>query len=139
MLLLILPTLRDSISKQGFFGQYALKLFATSGSFSAKCKTNANTRLNQIYTQHEAQKRREYNEQIIHVERSTFTPLVFSSTGGCGNEAQKFIKRLASLESQKSREEYISTLRDLRTDISCSLLRSATTSLRGSRNARLVA
>ena len=46
------------------------------------------------------------SQQIIHVdhaevEKATFTPLVFSTTGGMGKEAEKFHKRLAALLVKK--------------------------------------
>jgi len=40
------------------------------------------------------------------VEHSTFTPLVFSATGGMAHEATIFYKRLSSLLSEKWKEPY---------------------------------
>ena len=44
-------------------------------------------------------KKRAYQQRIQEVEHSSFIPLVLSATGGMGNEATIFYKRLASLLS----------------------------------------
>ena len=36
---------------------------------------------NQIYRQHETEKKRQYASRILEVEQATFMPLVFSTTG----------------------------------------------------------
>ena len=36
--------------------------------------------LNQIYRQHETEKKRQYASRVLEVEQATFTPLVFSTT-----------------------------------------------------------
>ena len=37
----------------------------------------------------EVEKKRKYNERVMQIEHGTFTPLVFSATGGMGREASK--------------------------------------------------
>ena len=49
----------------------------------------------QVYRAHELEKKRTYNERIIEVEKGSFTPIVVSTFGGMGQEAEKFHKRLA--------------------------------------------
>ena len=41
---------------------------------------------NQIYRQHETEKKRQSACRILEVEQATFTPLVFSTTGGMAVE-----------------------------------------------------
>ena len=60
----------------------------------------------QIYKQHENEKKRKYNQRIMQVEKATFTPLVFSTSGGMAPECNKYHKRLAVLISNKTKEEY---------------------------------
>ena len=43
--------------------------------------------LTQCYCQAELDKKRKYDERIREVERGTFSPLVFSSSGGMGPSA----------------------------------------------------
>jgi len=68
--------------------------------------------------------KRAYESCIREVEHSTFTPLVFSATGGMGHEATIFYKRLASL-SEKWKEPYTSVLGWIRCRLFFCLLRSA--------------
>ena len=42
----------------------------------------------QIYRQHETEKKRQYSSRILEVEQATFTPLVFSTTGGMAVECK---------------------------------------------------
>ena len=71
------------------------------GAASNKCKT-----IDKAFEKHEEEKKRTYNKRILEVEKATFTPLVFSTSGGMGNEAEKFHKRLASLLAQKRDTPY---------------------------------
>ena len=48
-----------------------------------------------------AKKHRAYEERIPEVERGSFTPLVFSSSGGMGKAATVTYRHLASLLSNK--------------------------------------
>ena len=63
--------------------------------FNPQAPTNWSKQIPQMYTHHENLKKREYNARIIQIERASFTPLVFSCSGGMSNETDKFIKHLA--------------------------------------------
>ena len=65
------------------------------------CPSYINKDISQVYETHEKAKKRAYNERIIQVEKGSFTPIVFSTFGGMGNEADRFHKRLAHLISEK--------------------------------------
>ena len=90
--------------------------------------------LSSTFRLHERAKKREYGQRVLDVEHSSFTPLVFSATGGLGPEADTCYKRLATLLCAKWNNSYNSTLRWLRCRLSFSLLRSAIQSIRGSRS-----
>ena len=81
----------------------------------------------------ETEKKRHYNDRIIHVERGTFTPLVFSTTGAMGKEAADAMKQLAHQISIKQDEPYSAVMGLLRCRLSFSLIRSAIACLRGTR------
>ena len=49
--------------------------------------------LNQIYRQHEPDKKRQYASRILEVEQATFTPLVFSATGRMAAEFRRYHSR----------------------------------------------
>ena len=84
-----------------------------------------------MYNQHETQKKREYNQRVIQVEHGSFTPLVFSTSGGLGPEANKFLKHIAMKISYKRNEQYSDVISFLRRRIRFDLLRTCVIALRG--------
>ena len=89
--------------------------------------------IDQVYRQHEREKKRTYNERIIQVEKGSFTPIVMSTFGGMGVEAERFHKRIAELIALKRHETYSSVINFIRTRLRFCLLKSVLTSLRGVR------
>ena len=104
--------------------------------FHPHARSYLQTPLDRLYRQHEQEKRRLYGERIREVDRGSFTPLVFSSSGGAGPAASIFIKRLASLVAAKKEIAYSSAVGWLRCRLSFALLRSSILCLRGSRSPR---
>ena len=51
----------------------------------------------QVYRKHEKEKKRKYAERVMEIEQGTFTPLVFTTTGGMADECVKHHSRLAEL------------------------------------------
>ena len=90
--------------------------------------------LDTAYHRHEAMKRRAYEQRVREIEHGSFTPLVFTTSGGMGKSAMTTYKRLASLLAEKREQEYSTTMTWLRCHLSFSLLRSAITCLRGARS-----
>ena len=87
----------------------------------------------QIFRQHETEKKRQYASRVLEVEQSTFTPLVFSTTGGMAVECKRYHSRLAELVAMKKGEKYAITMLWIWEKVSFALLRSALLYLRGSR------
>ena len=87
---------------------------------------------NQTYRQHETEKKHQYVSWILEVEQATFTPLVFSMTGGMAVECKWYHSRLAELDAAKKGEGYATTMSWIRARVSFALLRSALLCLRGS-------
>lgn len=87
---------------------------------------------------HEDEKKRKYAERVNDIEHGTFTPLVFSTTGGMSKECTRYHSRLAELIANKKNETYSSTISWIRAKISFSILRSALVCLRGSRTVKRV-
>ena len=83
---------------------------------------------------HEKEKKRSYNEQLIQIEKGSFTPIVMSTTGGMGNEAAKHHKRIAMLISEKKNESYADVLNYVRTRLRFCLLKSVLMAIRGVRS-----
>ena len=62
-----------------------------------------------------------------------YTPIVFSTFGGTGKEAEKFHKRLAQLISEKRKESYPDVVNFIRTRLRFCLLKCVLMSIRGAR------
>ena len=83
-------------------------------------------------------KKREYGARVNQVERGSFTPLVFSTFGMCGPEANVFFKSLVSQVSEKNPNlSYSVVMGHLRCLLCFSLLRWAITCFRGCRGTYL--
>ena len=82
-----------------------------------------------IYKHDENDKKRLYTQRGMDVEQGTFTPLVFTTSGGMGEECKRYHNRLAELVAAKKGMDYATT-------VSFAILRSALLCLRGSRTAK---
>ena len=71
---------------------------------------------------------------MIDIEHGSFTPLVFSATGGRGREAKKFFKRLAEMISEKKKTTYSDTITWFNRKLNFSLIKSLHICIRGSRS-----
>ena len=83
------------------------------------------------YRIHENEKKRKYNSRVTEIEQGTFTPLVFTTTGGLAGECLRYHSRLAELLSAKKQESYATTIAWVRAKVSFAILRSALLCLRG--------
>ena len=79
------------------------------------------------------EKRCWYERRALDVEHGSFTPLVFSTSGGWDPSATVTFKRLASLISNKVSRPYSATLGLIRCKIAFSLSGLAVMCLRGAR------
>ena len=78
-------------------------------------------------------KRSENTTRVTEIEQGTFTPLVFTTTGGMAEECLRYHSRLAELLSAKKQESYATTISWVRAKVSFAILRRALLCLRGSR------
>ena len=90
----------------------------------------------QIYRIHENEKKRKYNSRVTEIEQGTFTPLVFTTTGGMADECLRYHSRLTELLSAKKHGSYATTISWVRAKVSFAILQSALLCLRGSRTPR---
>ena len=67
------------------------------------------------------------------MEKCSFVPLVYSTTGGMGIRAAAFHRRLAKLVADKRQEQYSEVVSVMRTKLSFAMLRSVLISVRGVR------
>ena len=83
------PDARLDIVARGFWERQR------SGFFYVRvCRPNADSYRDmdpdQIFRQHETEKKRQYASRVLEVEQAPFTPLVFSTTGGMAVECKRY-------------------------------------------------
>ena len=78
----------------------------------------------QIYKKHENEKKRQYAERVMEIEQGTFTPLVFTTTGGMVDECVKYHSRLVELIANKKGESYSNTVSWITAKVSFSIVPS---------------
>ena len=101
--------------------------------FHAPAPTNAAKTIPQMYHAHESEKKRKYNARVLEVEKGTFAPLVFSTSGGMGSEAHKLVKRLAQRTEVATGQRYSCAVTLIRKRLRFELLKTTVIALRGDR------
>ena len=127
---------RSDIAVDGFWEPGRVRTFCDIRVFNPFAPTNRKPSLSSTYKAQEKEKKRQYNQRITEIEHGSFSPLVFSTSGGLGKEATVFYKRLASRLSDHWDQHYSVTLGWLRSTLSFSLLRSSIQCIRGARSSR---
>ena len=101
--------------------------------FNPFAKRHVSKSLAKSFEMNEKEKKSSYNTRILEIEQGTFTPLVFSTSGGMARECKTFYSRLSKLLAEKQGVDISKTATWVKTRINFSLIRSALTCLRGSR------
>ena len=127
------PDARLDIRARGFWGSWLNCTFFDVRIFNPLAQSNRCTQLASVYRRHEQAKKHLYEERIRKVERGSFTPLVFSTTGGASRLTSTFLRHLASLLAEKHDKPYSATMAWLHCRLSFSLLHSAVLCMCGSR------
>ena len=96
---------RLDVKARGFWDRMQCAFFDIR-VFYPNAQSNRSAQLSTAYTKHESEKRRVYGQRVRDIEHGSFSPLVFSSTGGMGKEAKIVFKRIASLASIKKHTPY---------------------------------
>ena len=127
---------RLDISANGFWGGSSERAMFDVRVFNPYAPSNKHSAgtLSAVYKKHEKEKKRAYGQRVRDIEFASFSPLVFSLTGGLGREASCVLKRLASLLAAKWQKPYSTTLNWMRTSYSFALIRSSIRCLRGARS-----
>ena len=92
--------------------------------FHPNCPSYINMEKEKAYVQQENIKKRKYKEKILNVECGLLTPILFSTTGGAGPEADRHLKRVTELMALKKKGEYSQIITFIRTRLHFNLLRS---------------
>lgn len=128
---------RLDVAARGFW-QRGQRAFFDVRVFHPFARSHVNRDLQAVFVTNEKEKKRAYNQRVIEVEHGSFTPLVFSSLGGCGREAETFLGKLSEKIATKRDIEKGRVLHWLRHKVSLSIMRSAILCLRGSRSVRTI-
>ena len=92
-----------------------------------------NRKVEAVYKQHEDEKKNKYLRHVLETEKCSFTPLVFSTHGGCAPEADKLHKRVATLLAKKRNILYSKAISFVRRRVRFSILRTTLMAIRGYR------
>ena len=79
------------IAANGVWGGTFERTFFNVRVFKPHAPSNRNTNLQSVYRKHELSKKRPYEQRIIEVEHTTFSPLLLSATRGLASEANTFL------------------------------------------------
>ena len=83
---------RLDIAANGFWGGRFERSYFDVRSFNPSAPSNQP--LHSAYRRHDKEKRREYQQRVHEVENASFTPLIFTTTGGMGDAATQFYKEI---------------------------------------------
>ena len=123
---------RLDVSARGLWSRYERTFFDVRVTHPT-AQSHMQKSMDRLYLENKRGKKLLYNDRIIHTERGTFTPLVFSTTGGMGPECARMNKRLAELIANKKGEAYSHVMKHIRTRLRFALLRCTLVAVRGSR------
>ena len=126
---------RMDVTAFGLWGAWQ-RAFFDIRVFDPIAPSYAQKSINTLFQTHEKEKKRKYNKRILEIEKASFTPLVFTTTGGCGKECDLVIKKLATLISEKTKSPQSIIMNWIRTELGFTLLRSCIVCLRGWRRAK---
>ena len=124
---------RLDIRAKSFWSNSEQNTFFDVNIFNPNAASKSTTAITTCYRQHERAKRNKYEERVLEVEKASFTPLVFNTSGGASPLTTTFLKHLLA---DKRDLEYSTVLCWLRARLNFSLLRSSITCIRGSRSTR---
>ena len=125
---------RLDVAMYGFWGGKFEKAFIDVRVLNPSAPSNKKLTTEAMYRKHELEKKRQYEERIREIEHSSFTPLVMSTTGGLGNIATTFYRRLAAMIAEKRDIPYCKMMNLIRCKLSFALLRSSIMCIRGARS-----
>ena len=127
---------RLDIAADGVWGGRFERTYFDVRVFNPFAQSNLQSPPAATYRRHELDKTRLYDQRIREIEHSSFTPLIFSSSGGMGKIATTFYKRIAAMLAEKKHSSFSSVMGLIRCRLSFALLRSSIMCIRGARSSR---
>ena len=127
-----LDNARVDVSAQDFWSK-GQRAYFDIRVFDPMAPSYIDKELEKNHKKHEEDKRRSYNQRIINVERGSFTPLVFTISGGMSKGTEIMLTKLCDMIATKRGEANNLTVAWIRRKIGFALLRAANLCLRGTR------
>ena len=129
---------RLDIATRGFWQECEMAFFDVR-VFNPFAKSHLTRNLNAVFRSNESAKKTAHNTRVTQIEHGSFTPLVFSSFGGCGKETSCFLSKLAEKIAKKYDIESFIIKNYMRTKLCFELVRSQVACIRGSRSLKKIA
>ena len=123
---------RLDVSERGLWGNFERTFFDVRITHHGAPSNRAKT-LPQLYKDNEKEKKRLYNERIVQIEKGSFSPLVFTTSGGMGPDCCAVNRRLATLIADMRKDTYTNVMNHIRTRLRFALLRTTLAAIRGYR------
>ncbi len=123
---------RLDVAATGLYGPFQKTMFDVR-IFHPNCDSYKDRDIKSLYIQHEDAKRKDYEQRVIQIQKCSFTPLVYSTTGGMSPRTLQYHRRLAHLIAEKRHERYGDVLGVMRAKLSFAMLKSVLMSVRGTR------
>ena len=92
--------------KAGGFWSRGVAAFFDVRVTHVNSKTNQGKPTAAIFKEQESEKKRKYQQRVLEVKICSFTPLIFGTNGGTGEECKMFMKHLAQKLAEKDVEGY---------------------------------
>ena len=121
----------DSTLKQMDCGSHDSTVPSSTSRSSIRMPNHVQKNTKDAYRYHESLKKLKYEKRVVEVEQSSFTPLIFSCTGGASPNTNKVITRIAQKLSHKREESFSDIVSYIRTRLYFALLRSCLLCIRG--------
>ena len=123
---------RSDVSARGIFSSHEVTFFDVRIS-NPNASSYKSLSLAEVYKKNEIEKMKSYSDRILQVEKGSFVPLVYTTTGGMGPQCAKTHKRIAELVALKKNERYSEVINHIRTRLRFSLLKCVLIAIRGAR------
>ena len=98
--------------------------------FSPVCPTNRNESLQTLISKAKTRKNNDYKERVTKTLGGDFQPIVLSSGGACNRNTKVLINAVANKMSGSSSQDSSVICKEIKTDISMSLIKSRINSIR---------
>ena len=127
---------RLDIEAYDFWGSHHERALFDVRVFNPFARSYVTSPIDTAYRCHERVKVREYEQRVHEIERASFTPLVFSPTGGMAPRAKVFYEKLSDLLAIQRKDKYSGMIALVRAMLNFSLLRDEIASLWGAPSAK---